>query len=445
MKRCIICGNVGDDSSTVCEVCGNPYINTPENTAEADVDSAAQTAERQPEQAAPAQAERRPAGDRKAAGAERPANGAAPAGAARPQRRMRSAPQIYGQDMPGDPSAYGRQGTIRRTVNGRSAGAAPSANQGAAGQARANGAAQPRPANAGQGQSRPAGAGRQGMPAQRMPAQNMPQARPAMASPAAHNRRVMETARGMLRSPLFVLITVLFTVQLISSIAAIFMDQMNYSQVVRLINSFDIPVQMARYTNSIQAVLRSLDSGAILANLVLRIPDILFCVGLWMIFLMAMTAGEEMSGVGFGLVRAVVIINLVVSSLAMVACLVFSVAFVIASWASGAQDALIAAVIVLVLMVVITMAVVMYHFCHLATWTTCRVNGNAGESYGRVSRYVAVVHIIMALTAIVNLLSGIVNAEITGITGAIGKMGWMILFAVWIFLYRDKMEELNEY
>ena len=26
MKRCIICGNLGDDSSTVCEVCGNPYM-----------------------------------------------------------------------------------------------------------------------------------------------------------------------------------------------------------------------------------------------------------------------------------------------------------------------------------------------------------------------------------------------------------------------------------
>ena len=26
MKRCIICGNLGDDNSTVCEVCGNPYM-----------------------------------------------------------------------------------------------------------------------------------------------------------------------------------------------------------------------------------------------------------------------------------------------------------------------------------------------------------------------------------------------------------------------------------
>ena len=31
MKRCIICGNVGSDDSTVCEVCGNPYLDIRES------------------------------------------------------------------------------------------------------------------------------------------------------------------------------------------------------------------------------------------------------------------------------------------------------------------------------------------------------------------------------------------------------------------------------
>lgn len=31
MKRCIICGHVGSDDSTVCEVCGNPYLDIRES------------------------------------------------------------------------------------------------------------------------------------------------------------------------------------------------------------------------------------------------------------------------------------------------------------------------------------------------------------------------------------------------------------------------------
>ena len=34
MKRCIICGNTGDDSSTVCSVCGNPYVDMSDSFGE---------------------------------------------------------------------------------------------------------------------------------------------------------------------------------------------------------------------------------------------------------------------------------------------------------------------------------------------------------------------------------------------------------------------------
>ena len=38
MKRCIICGNVGSDDSTVCEVCGNPYLDIRESNYSAEED-----------------------------------------------------------------------------------------------------------------------------------------------------------------------------------------------------------------------------------------------------------------------------------------------------------------------------------------------------------------------------------------------------------------------
>ena len=61
-----------------------------------------------------------------------------------------------------------------------------------------------------------------------------------------------------------------------------------------------------------------------------------------------------------------------------------------------------------------------------------------------LSGYVAVVHIVLGVFAIIDLLSGIVNSEIVNIIGGAGSIGWMLLFAVWIFMYRGRMDELEE-
>ena len=151
-----------------------------------------------------------------------------------------------------------------------------------------------------------------------------------------------------------------------------------------------------------------------------------------------------MPGAGFGFLKATVIINMIVACVVMAIILILMVAVVIASWISGTIPIMVLSAVVLVVTITVVMMIIMYYFCYLATIKTCRLNSMAGESYGKVSAYVAVIHIILALSSIVNLLSGIVNSEIANIIGAIGSMGWMLLFAVWLFLYRSKMEEYEE-
>lgn len=417
-----------------------------------------------------------------------PASGSAAAQGARPVHRMRSSgPQIYGQNG-SQPSgaAYGQQGMVRRNVQGYPAGnsnAARPTQQAGAAQSRPTGyaancaqgrpagysanGAQSRPAGypasgaqgrptgypANGAQSRPAGTGQPrpvngvqnarpaGYPAQGRPA-NMG-VRPAMQSPGHHARQIAETARKMLGSPLFLLVALLHTAYLAGSVASVFMNQMNYSQAVKLIRSVPLPSQVSGYANIIISLLSKLDSGAIAVNLLLRLPDLLFCLGLWLIFIKARTAGETMSGIGFSFARVTVILNMIVSCVAMLAVLVVSVAVVIASWTAGTTSVIAMSAIVLVAVIVITMIVIMYHFCYLATLKTCRLNGSTGEEYGSLSAFVAVLHILLALFNVINLLSGIVNAEIANIVGAVGAIGWMLLFAVWIFMYRGKMEEFE--
>ena len=556
MKRCIICGNLGDDNSTVCEVCGNPYMDLdddapdrmeagddpvtepepdisedwePEQEApvEEEVEaqdeiSEAEEIEEEPEQQAiapeeePEQQAMAPEEEpeqQTMAPEEEPEQQAVPTlkakqtvQTARPRtagnngHRMKSGPQIYGQ-MAGQGAADQMQpdGMLRRTMNSndRPANHHPTAGvrrpiasqgrpmngQGQPSQGRPmNGQGQPsqgrpmnsqgqpsqgRPMNS-QGQpmmqNRPMNS--QGQPMQGRPMnsqgqpmqgrsmnsqgqpmmQNRPMSAPQydMPSMGFRNTKIQEMSKKSFQSPIFLLVALLQTVYLAGSIAAIFMKQLNFSQVMRLITGISMPSQITGYMDQLLKLMAKLDTGAVLANLAIRIPDILMCLGLWMIVFAARSKKTEMPGVGFTFLKIVVIIGLIKSCVLMLAGLIISVALVVSAWVSGVQTMIVAAVVTLVIMIVLTMLVVMYYFSYLAMLRTFRTNTQKGESYGAASGYVAVVYILMGLFGIIGLLSGIVNGEISGIVGSAGRIGWMLLMAFWIFGYRSTLGEIED-
>ena len=541
MKRCIICGNLGDDNSTVCEVCGNPYMDLdddapdrmeagddpvtepdipedwePEPEApvaeeveaqdeiseaeeieeepeqqtiapEEEPEQQAMAPEKVPEQQAMAPEE---ASEQQAmATEEAPEQEAVPASkakqtvqAARPRtagnngHRMKSGPQIYGQMAgQGAPDQMQPDGMLRRTMNGNDR---PANHHPTAGVRRPI-AGQGRPMNGGQGQpmqGRPMNSqgqpmqGRpmngQGQPMQGRPTngqgqpmqgrpmngqgqpmmQNRPMSAPQYDTPSMgfRNTKIREMSKKSFQSPIFLLVALLQTVYLAGSIAAIFMKQLNFSQVMRLITGISMPTQITGYMDQLLKLMAKLDTGAVLANLAIRIPDILMCLGLWMIVFAARSKKTEMPGVGFTFLKIVVIIGLIKSCVLMLAGLVISVALVVSAWVSGVQTMIVAAVVTLVIMIVLTMLVVMYYFSYLAMLRTFRTNTQKGESYGAASGYVAVVYILMGLFGIIGLLSGIVNGEISGIVGSAGRIGWMLLMAFWIFGYRSTLGEIED-
>ena len=519
MKRCIICGNLGDDNSTVCEVCGNPYMDLdddapdrmeagddPVTEPEPDISedwepeqeapvaeeveaqdeiSEAEEIEEEPERQAiapkkePEQQAIAPEEEPEQQAMvpeEEPEQGAVPAlkakqtvQTARPRtagnngHRMKSGPQIYGQMAgQGAPDQMQQDGMLRRTMNGndRPANHHPTAGvrRPIASQGRPmNGQGQPmqgRPMNS-QGQlmqGRPMNS--QGQPSQgrlmnsqgQPMMQNRPMSAPQydMPSMGFRNTKIREMSKKSFQSPIFLLVALLQTVYLAGSIAAIFMKQLNFSQVMRLITGISMPTQITGYMDQLLRLMAKLDTGAVLANLAIRIPDILMCLGLWIIVFAARSKKEEMPGVGFTFLKIVVIIGLIKSCVLMLAGLVISVALVVSAWVSGVQTMIVAAVVTLVIMIVLTMFVVMYYFSYLAMLRTFRTNTQKGESYGAASGYVAVVYILMGLFGIIGLLSGIVNGEISGIVGSAGRIGWMLLMAFWIFGYRSTLGEIED-
>ena len=495
MKRCIICGNLGDDNSTVCEVCGNPYMDLdddapdrmeagddPVTEPEPDISedwepeqeapvaeeveaqdeiSEAEEIEEEPEQQAiapkeePEQQTMAPEEEpeqQAMAPEEEPEQGTVPAlkakqtvQTARPRtagnngHRMKSGPQIYGQ-MAGQGATDQMQpdGMLRRTMNGNDR---PANHHPTAGVRRPI-AGQGRPMN---GQGQPMQGRRMNSQGQPM-MQNRPMSAPQydMPSMGFRNTKIQEMSKKSFQSPIFLLVALLQTVYLAGSIAAIFMKQLNFSQVMRLITGISMPTQITGYMDQLLKLMAKLDTGAVLANLAIRIPDVLMCLGLWMIVFAARSKKTEMPGVGFTFLKIVVIIGLIKSCVLMLAGLVISVALVVSAWVSGVQTMIVAAVVTLVIMIVLTMLVVMYYFSYLAMLRTFRTNTQKGESYGAASGYVAVVYILMGLFGIIGLLSGIVNGEISGIVGSAGRIGWMLLMAFWIFGYRSTLGEIED-
>ena len=497
MKRCIICGNLGDDNSTVCEVCGNPYMDLdddapdrmeagddPVTEPEPDISedwepeqeapvaeeveaqdeiSEAEEIEEEPEQQAMAPEEEPEQGTVPALKAKQTVQTARPRTAGNNGHRMKSGPQIYGQ-MAGQGATDQMQpdGMLRRTMNGndRPANHHPTAGvrRPIAGQGRPmNGQGQPMQGRLMNSQGQPS-QGRpmnsQGQPMQGRPMnsqgqpmmQNRPMSAPQydMPSMGFRNTKIQEMSKKSFQSPIFLLVALLQTVYLAGSIAAIFMKQLNFSQVMRLITGISMPTQITGYMDQLLKLMAKLDTGAVLANLAIRIPDVLMCLGLWMIVFAARSKKTEMPGVGFTFLKIVVIIGLIKSCVLMLAGLVISVALVVSAWVSGVQTMIVAAVVTLVIMIVLTMLVVMYYFSYLAMLRTFRTNTQKGESYGAASGYVAVVYILMGLFGIIGLLSGIVNGEISGIVGSAGRIGWMLLMAFWIFGYRSTLGEIED-
>ena len=405
MKRCLVCGNVEEDSNVYCSSCGSALpTETPQGAAPAE------NAEDDEEyEIVYEEVEEEDDGSSEAAN-EAPEQ-------EQPARYQKSEPQIYGQaENNVNPAAYA-QGAVRRDFN-------PNQRQGYPQQGGYPGNQIPR----------------QGYP--QGPQARGPMGRPMM-NPAVKNKKVQEAARSMLKSPIFFLIALFNTAALVGNVMTVFLNQMNYSQAVKLIQSADLPAQLSGYANSLVTLLNQMDNGAnmLIPNLLVYLPSLLFAVGLWLVFFCALAANENMSGAGFLFMKIDIIITMIFSFLCILAVLILFVAITVAAWVSGTQSTFVAAVVLLVVAIIISMMIIMYYFAFLGTLKTCRINGDSGEEYGKASRYVAVIKIIVGLTAIITILSGVVNNELASIIAGAGTLLWSVLFGLWIFMYRSKLEE----
>ncbi|MDD6615621.1 MAG: hypothetical protein PUF13_05910 [Lachnospiraceae bacterium] len=264
------------------------------------------------------------------------------------------------------------------------------------------------------------------------------QARPnnGMMRQGGYGQRLMIESRKALHSPLFLLITFLYTAAIAASAVSAVMQNLNFSHILQMLISVDAPGELMTYANKVVELLSRFDSGAVIIVLVSRIPDVFLCLGLWIAYLTSGKRRRKMPGAGFLFARIGLVLKLIAGCVLMLVCLLLAVTFAVSAWVSGIRATEVASVIFLAAMIVLTMIIVMYFFCCLHTVKVCECNMVRGESEGRASAYAAVLTMLASLLSVLVLLYSVVNMEIVGIISAACSMVWMILMGIWMLGYR---------
>ena len=116
------------------------------------------------------------------------------------------------------------------------------------------------------------------------------------------------------------------------------------------------------FLNGIIDMLEGMNGMILLAaGLVLNIPGILMCLGLWLMFAQTKRSEGEVSTSGCTLVKVMVVLQFIAVCLVMTAGLIISVAFVVAAGASSSLTSIIVGVVMLLVMILIsTLAILFY-------------------------------------------------------------------------------------
>ena len=433
MKKCMYCGNENDDSSQNCSKCGNPLLDippqqavpseitdAPEVTAEEDLQegqAVEAVAESQngvsvSEQDATAEKEngqegQQPYYEQNYAQAAMEQQGYMPG--------MPYGQQEFDQNMPYEQQPYYEQGynPELQQYNGQAFGT-PEVQQQYGGQAY----------------------GYQQQPAQ----YGEPYQQPGRNQSSGNQEQLMIKGRKCVKSFLFFLVAVCFTGMLVASVLNIVSGSMQITLAMAE-NSILDALGDTVFVPYISTAFKYIDSigglTTIVIFLLLNLPALLICIGLWMMFFATSVKKDEISTTGYTMVKVIYVLKFIGCCLLLGLLLAGCVAFVVAAGASESVTSIIVGVVVLLILIVISVLVIMFYVQLLHMMKVVKRNCRDGSDVGGISLYVPVVGILIAISKGLSMIP-MSPDDIFGLICQGCTAGWMLLASFWVFRYRAK-------
>lgn len=260
---------------------------------------------------------------------------------------------------------------------------------------------------------------------------------------AGGSRQFMMKARKAVRSPLFFLALLFYTVTTVASIVNIISGNM-----INSLNSFQDTAQMVlgsnvavTFMNSMVDMVEGTNTPVLLlVNLVFCIPGLLMGLGLWMMFFQTSASKQQISTSGYTLTKVMVILKFIGLCILLTAGLIISVAFVVAAGASSSVASIIVGVVLLIIMIIVSVLVIMFYVQLLHCIKVMKWNAKAGADQGRISSFVPVMGILLTIGTVLTMLPMAPN-DYLGLVSRGTSAAWLLFVSIWVLVYRAKVKK----
>ena len=262
--------------------------------------------------------------------------------------------------------------------------------------------------------------------------------------------RVRETVRKVGGSPLFLIVTILYTlIQIISFLS------IGYSDNSLFVKLFPVLREMGMSASDIRDISYLLNGGNAITTLIGMIPTILIMTGLWMIYGSSVSRNKRVSTAGYTMIQVITIIQLVFVGIALLLGfigLLLGLASV-SSYRYGTDDVLTTLAIVMAVYIAVSVFIFFYYIKICTTLSKVKNTLRTGTPDRTVSGFIAVICFIGGAINTISFLFGMMEMASTfvGITlrGLLYNLPTLfsavilIFIGVLIFIYKSRMAELE--
>lgn len=261
--------------------------------------------------------------------------------------------------------------------------------------------------------------------------------------------RVREAVRFIGSSPLFLVITCLYTLlQLVSFLS------IGYSSSSMFESLYPMLREMGMSASDIREMSQVFSSGTGIVSLFSMIPSILIMSGLWMIYGTSVGRSKRISTAGYTMIQVITIIQLVFIGIALlIGFIVLLAAFVGLNASHYATDeALTILAIVLTVYIAVAVFVFVYYIKICTTLSKVKTTLHTGTPNRYVSGFVAVICFILgAFNAISGLTILLNTVDLDDFTAGVllnrlpslFYAAIQIMVGVLIFIYKSRMSALE--
>ena len=205
----------------------------------------------------------------------------------------------------------------------------------------------------------------------------------------------------------------------------------------------ELASQLVSMITNVQRIVVQLGQTVQLAvAVVFLVPNVLYCLALWMMFGQTSTKRRQFPMGGYTLARVMMALKFIIACLVLAVGLVISVYFVVVSAQKSSatvDSSLVQGVILLVVMIILSVIVVMYYIQWMFCLKVVTVNSKTGADPGRMPAFLGILSILCAGLCVLLMIPMAPN-DYVGLIARGCAAGYFLFSGLWVLIYKIRVK-----